>query len=64
MQDLKPCSFCNESTHTERKCPELVAPIREDRIQKPSGGRPHGGGDEEDSSHVAQQPLINVYKSL
>lgn len=36
-------------THTERKCPELVAPLREEGIQKPSGGRPHGGDDEEDT---------------
>jgi hypothetical protein len=49
MQGLKPCSFCNEMTHTERKCPELVAPLREEGIQKPSGGRPHGGDDEEDT---------------
>ena len=37
MQYLHPCSFCNESTHTERKCPELVAPLREEDIQKPAG---------------------------
>jgi hypothetical protein len=47
MQGLKPCSFCNESTHKERNCPELVAPLREEGIQKPSGGRPHGGDDED-----------------
>ena len=62
MQGLKPCSFCNESTHTERKCPELVAPIREDRIQKPSGGRPHGGGDdEEDSMNIEPLRINRIY---
>lgn len=49
MQGLKPCPFCNELTHTERRCPELVAPLREEGIQKPAGGRPHGGDDEEDT---------------
>jgi hypothetical protein len=27
-----------------------VAPLREEGIQKPSGGRPHGGGDDEEDS--------------
>ena len=61
MQGLRPCSFCNESTHTERKCPELVAPIREEGIQKPSGGRPHGGDDEEDAIKVVTMRINNEF---
>ena len=61
MQGLKPCSFCNESTHTERKCPELVAPIREEGIQKPAGGRPHGdGGDEEDAKDAKDAKDVSL----
>jgi len=59
MQGLKPCSFCNESTHTERTCPELVAPLREEGIQKPAGGRPQGGGDEEEDAIKIVSMRIN-----
>ena len=61
MQSLRPCSFCNESTHTERKCPELVAPLHEEGIQKPAAGRPHGGGDdEEDTIKVPINPTYLI----
>lgn len=60
MQGLRPCSFCNESSHTERKCPELVAPLREEGVQKPTGGRPHGGGDDEDESLKKNTFHINM----
>lgn len=60
MQGLRPCSFCNESTHTERRCPELVAPLREEGIQKPSGGRPHGGDDEDDAIRFKYIVIIKV----
>ena len=64
MQGLKPCSFCNESTHKERNCPELVAPLREKGIQKPAGGRPHGGGDDEDDSLKIEPLRINRKLSI
>ena len=59
MQGLILCSFCNEPTHTERKCPELVAPLREEGVQKPAGGRPNSGGDDEDDSIKVVTMRIN-----
>ena len=49
MQNAKPCSMCGHADHVEWRCPELVAPIRQEGIMKPPPGQPMGG-DEEDST--------------
>lgn len=48
MQNAKPCTMCGEADHVEWKCPELVAPIRQEGMMKPPAGQPMGG-DEEDA---------------
>jgi hypothetical protein len=40
--------MCGEADHVEWKCPELVAPIRQEGMMKPPAGQPMGG-DEEDT---------------
>lgn len=47
MQNAKPCTMCGEATHVEWKCPELVAPIRQEGMMKPPAGQPMGGDDED-----------------
>ena len=44
------CSHCGERDHSDTRCPELVAPVRQEGVQKPAGGPPRGGGDDDDES--------------
>jgi hypothetical protein len=46
MQHARPCSFCGEADHVEWRCPELVAPIRDQGMMKPPPGQPMGGDDD------------------
>jgi hypothetical protein len=46
MEKPYACSFCGERTHSERKCPELVAPLKFGIVTE---GVPRGGGGEEDA---------------
>ena len=46
MENCYACSFCGKRTHSERKCPELVAPLKHGIITE---GVPRGGGGEEDA---------------
>lgn len=46
MENCYACSFCGTRTHSERKCPELVAPLKPGIITE---GVPRGGGGEEDA---------------
>jgi len=47
MQNAKPCSMCGGGDHVDWKCPELVAPIRQEGMMKPPAGQPMGGDDED-----------------
>ena len=56
MEKPYACTFCGERTHSERKCPELVAPLKFGIITE---GVPRGGGGEEDAI-VNKQKGLNI----
>jgi hypothetical protein len=39
--------MCGHADHVEWKCPELVAPIRQEGMMKPPAGQPSGGDDDD-----------------
>lgn len=47
MQNAKPCTMCGGGDHVDWKCPELVAPIRQEGMMKPPPGQPMGGDDDD-----------------
>ena len=42
-----PCAICGEHTHGLNACPALREPLKEGFF-RPVGGRPSGGGDDDD----------------
>ena len=62
MNSPCPCSVCKETTHSSRRCPDLVKDL-ESGFYKPAGGQPHGGGDDEDEhlNRYRSPPLFTVF---
>ena len=46
QQHVKPCSFCGDGDHVSWRCPELVAPLRQEGMMKPPPGQPMGGDED------------------
>ena len=53
-----PCSICQEGGHAPRRCPTLCDPLKNE-FYKPSGGRPVGGDDEEDTIKRTETPTVS-----
>jgi hypothetical protein len=43
-----PCGICGERTHGPEKCPALWSPLKNEEFFKPAGGRPAGGGEDDE----------------
>jgi hypothetical protein len=61
MNSACPCSICKESTHSSRKCPELVKDL-ETGFYKPAGGYQQGGDDDDEHLNCDRSsPLPAVF---
>ena len=51
--------MCGGGDHVDWKCPELVAPIRQEGMMKPPAGQPVGG-DDDDSLRQRMRPVKDL----
>lgn len=51
MQSAAACSICNKHDHSDSRCPELRAPLKEG-FYTGGGVSRGGGGDEDDRVHL------------
>jgi len=61
MNRAHPCTLCQSTEHSSKKCPELVKEL-ETGFYKPAGGYQQGGEDDESLNTVSPSfPLLCVF---
>jgi len=52
--------MCGGGDHVDWKCPELVAPIRQEGMMKPPAGQPMSGDDDDSLRQQAMRPVKDL----
>lgn len=58
MQNAATCSICNKHDHSENRCPELRAPLKEGFYT--GGGVSRGGGGDDEDERVRLSVVVSI----